>query len=286
MDIRRFRAHLALWGLCCAPVWAAEAPYFVTYSHQLEEQGNLEIEVKTATGRSAGGNRFFASAVEFEYGVTGWWTTEFYLDGQVTAGESTLFTGDRWENRFRFTKEEHWINPVLYLEFENTTGADKTLLEVVGHDSKDDLLEPNAVARLEHQREIEGKLLLGSQWRGWDISENFIVEKNVVHEPWEFGYAAGISRPFALAARPERCKLCPENFIGGVEVYGGLGDTHDLTLAETAHYVAPTIQWTSPSGVALKVSPSFGLTASSVPVLWRFGVSYEVSQFGRRWHKQ
>jgi hypothetical protein len=37
------------------------------------------------------------------------------------------FTGTRWENRFRPLLHEHWINPVLYVEFENTSGADKTL---------------------------------------------------------------------------------------------------------------------------------------------------------------
>ncbi len=268
------------------PLRAAESPYFVTYTHQLEEQGNLDLETRSATAKPAGSDRFFATALEFEYGVFGWWTTEFYLDGQVTAGQSTLFTGDRWENRFRLTKEEHRVTPVLYLEFENTNGADKTLLEVVGHDSKDDVAAPNDVARAEKQREMEGKILLGSNWRGWNFSENIIVEKNLAHEPWEFGYAAGVSRPFALAARPNRCNWCPENFSAGLEAYGGLGDTHSLTLTDTSHYLAPTFQWTSASGLTLKVSPSFGVTSSSIPVLWRFGVSYEFAQFARRWRQQ
>ena len=53
------------------------------------------------------------SDVEFEYGVNAWWTTEFYLDGQATQNQSTIFTGFRWENRFRPWMGEHWINPVL-----------------------------------------------------------------------------------------------------------------------------------------------------------------------------
>jgi len=51
---------------------------------------------------------------------------ELYLDGQSTSKESTVFTGYRWENRFRPLLREHWINPVLYVEFENINGADKT----------------------------------------------------------------------------------------------------------------------------------------------------------------
>jgi len=261
---------------------AAEGPYFVTYTHQLEEQGNLEIETRGIAARPASGNRFLASAIEFEYGSLGWWTTEVYLDGQVTVGDSSLFSGSRWENRFRLTKQEHWINPVLYLEFENTNGADKTLLEVVGHDGEADLANPNASSRLEKKREVEGKLLLGSNWRGWNISEDLIVEKNVVHAPWEFGYATGVSHSLALRATPDVCNLCPENFRVGVESYGGLGDSWALNLRDTSHYIAPVIEWTLASGIDLKVSPSFGLSSTSLPVFLRFGVSYEISQFVRR----
>ena len=67
-----------------------------------------------------------AANIEFEYGVTAWWTTEFYLDGQMTQHDSTIFTGYRWENRFRPLVREHWIDPVIYIEFENTS-ADKVL---------------------------------------------------------------------------------------------------------------------------------------------------------------
>ncbi len=138
-------AALLLAGMAvCAT--AQEKPYFVTYSHDLEEPGNLEIETKTALGHPEGGNHFGALATEFEYGARAWWTTELYLDGQTTANESTIPTGFRWENRFRPLMREHWINPVLYLEYENTS-ADKTMLEVVGHDGQDDLTEHNGEAR-------------------------------------------------------------------------------------------------------------------------------------------
>jgi hypothetical protein len=112
---------LVVASFCCA----AEGPFFVTYTHQMEEPGNLEIATSNVTGRPGNGDRFLGGATELEYGLRGWWTTELYLDGQATAGQSTLFTGYRWENRFRLLSREHWINPVLYLEFENINGADK-----------------------------------------------------------------------------------------------------------------------------------------------------------------
>ena len=265
-----------------AVLCAGEGPYFVTYTHQMDEQGNLDIETRAVLGKPTGGNRFLGAATEFEYGALGWWTTEVYLDGQTTATESTLFTGFRWENRFRVTRREHGLNPVLYVEYEDINGADKALLEVVGHDTEADLRQPNSSAREEKRREMEGKLLLGSNWRGWNLSENFIVEKNVAHEPWEFGYAVGVYRPLALAAAAYNCTLCRENFRVGAEVYGGLGDTQALDLHKTSHYLAGTVEWSLPCGVILKLSPGAGLSSESVPFLLRFGVSYEISQFARR----
>src|SRR5438270_13375450 len=129
-------AVLLLMGLPMAA--SAQANYFVTYSHQMEEPGNLEIALKTIAGSPRGGNTFYGSALEFEYGVKAWWTTEIYLDGQATSNAATVFTGFRLENPFRPMMQEHWINPVLYAEFENINSADKSLLEVVGHDGGED----------------------------------------------------------------------------------------------------------------------------------------------------
>ena len=266
----------------CAHVQGGEGPYFVTYTQQMEEPGDLEFESNNVIGRPDGSNRFLGSALELEYGALGWWTTEVYLDGQATLKDSTVFTGYRWENRFRVARREHWINPVLYLEFENINGADKTLLEVVGHDGEADLLEPNGAARYEKKREMEGKLLLGSNWRGWNLSENLILEKNLAHAPWEFGYAVGAYRQLGLEARPGRCNVCWENFSLGAEMYGGLGDSRSLGLQDTSHYVAPVLGWSLPSGASFKISPSFGVTQTSAPFLLRVGVSYEISQVVQR----
>jgi hypothetical protein len=263
------------------PARAGEGPFFITYSHQMEEPGNLEITSRNVTGKPRGGDRFLGGVLELEYGVKGWWTTEWYFDGQTTANQSTLFTGYRWENRFRLLPREHWINPVLYVEFENINGADKALLEIVNHDGIEDLLVPNDESRREKIRELEAKLILGSYYKGWTIAENFIAEKKVTHAPYEFGYTFGISRPLALAARPTRCNLCPENFQVGVEVYGGLGTHEEFGLSRTSQYVAPVVAWTLANGTRFQVSPGFGVTSNSVGFLLRFGVSYEISQFGR-----
>jgi len=280
---RRRAPWLLFTAVCLCPVYAlaGEGPFLITYTHQMEEPGNLEITTKSVTGKPADGNRFLGSALEFEYGLKAWWTTEVYLDGQITARDSTVFTGYRWENRFRVLPREHWINPVLYVEFENINGADKSLLEVVDNDGEGDLTGLNSENRAEKKREIEAKLILGSYFKGWTFAENLIAEKNVKHAPFEFGYAVGISRPLALAARPDRCNLCPENFQAGVELYGGLGTHEHFGLSDTSHYLAPTVAWTLASGPRFTVSPTFGITETSAKFLLRFAVSYELDQFGR-----
>ena len=271
-------------GGCLAALPAlagAETPYFVTYDHHLEEPGALEIAVNPVYAEQRGAGDFVAGWTEFEYGVKGWWTMEFYLTGQTTRHDSTLFTGTRWENRFRPLMREHRINPVLYVEIERINGADKIMRGVVGHDGEADHAEPNRDAREEIKNEVETKLILSSNFKGWNIAENLIAEKNLAETAWEFGYAVGISRPLALAARPDPCLLCPENFSAGVEVYGGLGTHEAFGFRDTSHYLGLLLAWDLPSGVALRVSPVFGLNDNSHRFLLRWGISYEIPQFGR-----
>ncbi len=259
---------------------AQESPYIVTYDHYLEEPGNLEVEYFSTFGTQRGGNDFHAFWMEFEYGTTAWWTTEFYIDGQTTFSDSTIFTGFRLENRLRLLPREHFVNPVLYIEYENTSGADKILKEVEGHDVEADFAQPNGVLRQEHDHELEMKVLLSSTFKGWNVALNPIFTKNLLpSEPWEFAYAIGASHPLAMKALPERCNLCRENFIAGVEMYGGLGDTQSPGLHETSHYLAPAFAWNLPSNWTFRLSSGFGLNDNSHRLLLRWGVSREFPGF-------
>jgi hypothetical protein len=257
-----------------------ENPYFVAYDHYLEEPGNLEIEYFSTFGTQRGGNDFHAYWAEFEYGATAWWTTELYLDGQTTFGDSTLFTGIRWENRVRPLKREHFINPILYVEYEHKSGADKILKEVEGHDVEPDFLTHNAEARRDIKNEMELRLILSSTFKGWNFTQNTLAAKDLSNSPWEFGYALGASRPLGLKASAKRCFFCRQNFIGGVEMYGGLGDRHHFGLHDTSHYVAPMLGWNLPSGWTVRISPGFGLNDNSHRFLLRWGVTREITGFG------
>ena len=264
-------------GLVCAfspAIRAQESPYFVTYDHHMEEPGNLEISLAPVLGTPKEGARSLASTFELEYGSTAWWTTSLYLDGVSNAGTSN-YTGYRLENRFRLLMDERLINPVLYIEYADGNGADRVAKEIVGFDSWRDFAEPAAAARQEKERELETKLILSSNTHGWNVSANAIAEKNLAGAPWEFGYAVGTSRPLALAASPDRCTFCRENITAGVELYGGAGEQRNVTLRDTAHYIAPTIAWALPNNVTLRFSPSFGLTGSSLRSFVRFSISFE-----------
>jgi len=260
--------------------YSQERPYFVTYDHQLEEPGNLEISPSTTIGVPRRGQRaYFAPYTEFEYGITGWWTAELYLEAQSTRGDSTIFTGWRLENRFRPLTREHRLNPILYLEFEDINEATRIQKEIVGHAGPEQ--EPNATLRANRARELEFKLILSSNLRDWNISENLIFERNLsANEGVEFGYAFGISRPLARLATASSCRLCRENFTAGVEFYGGLGSSQAFGLQDTAHYAAPALAWRASQNSTLRVSPGIGLTPVSAPVLLRFGYSYELQGAG------
>ena len=266
--------------------FAQEKPYFVTYSQDLEEPGNLEISSKTVQSAPKYGNAFVSETLEFEYGATAWWTTEVYLSGQHTFNDSTVFGGWRWENRFRPLMSEHKVNPILYVEYEDLNLAEKSILEVTGHAGVADYLLTNAQARNQLERSLELKLILSSNFKGFNFSENFIAEKEFSSDPWEFGYALGVSRPLALAAAAKPCVFCRENFALGAELYGGLGDANSFGLESTSQYLGPAIAFNIPNGPNISFGTNFGLNANSLGVIWRFNVSYEFQQVFRRLHRE
>ncbi len=131
---RRTSAGVVLSLLfCSSPLLAQQRAYFVTYDHYLEEPGNLELAVATTTGIPKHGQSVYTAPwLEIEYGVTGWWTTELYLEGVTTRNDGNAFTGFRLENRFRPLKSEHRINPVIYVEYEGINEASRIQKEIVG----------------------------------------------------------------------------------------------------------------------------------------------------------
>ncbi|HTI36340.1 MAG TPA: hypothetical protein VL484_02175 [Vicinamibacterales bacterium] len=263
------------------PARAQEAAYFVTYAHYLEEPGNLEVALANTTGLPKNDQASYSAPwLELEYGLTGWWTAELYLEGVTTQGDGSAFTGWRWENRFRPLRSEHRLNPVLYIEYEHTNEASRIQKEIVGSGGIE--FEPIGDLREARTHELEGKLILSSVAGVWNVSENVTFEKNLSEdEGLEFGYSVGVSRPIGLVASGSSCRFCAENFVVGLEAYGGLGSTEGFESGEQRHYLAPVIGWHVTSQTTLKASVGFGLTRASDHALLRVGVSYELPRGGR-----
>lgn len=267
---------------CVAVAAAQERPYFVTYDHYLEERGNLEIAVATTTGISKNDQSVYTAPwLELEYGLTGWWTAELYLEGVTTHDAGHGFTGWRLENRFRPLRDEHRITPVLYVEYENINEASRIQKEIVGSGPLP--FEPIAELVDEHAHELEAKLILSSAVGAWNISENFIVERNLSEsEGFEFGYSVGFARQLGGLARSTPCRLCGENFVVGIEAYGGLGSSEGFERSDQRHYVAPVLSWRVSNRSTLKASVGFGLTSNSDHALIRVGYAYELPVRRRR----
>jgi hypothetical protein len=177
-------------------------------------------------------------------------------------------------------KGEHRMNPVLYVEYENINEASRIQKEIVG--SGPLAFERISELRQTHVHEFEGKLILSSVAGAWNLSENFIVEKNLsADEGLEFGYSIGVSRSLGSLASGTSCHWCRENFVAGVEVYGGLGTTKTSGLNNTRHYLAPALGWHVTDRTTLKVSTGFGVTSASDRYLLRFGYAYELPIGGR-----
>jgi hypothetical protein len=255
---------------------AQERAYFVTYDHYLEEPGNLEIALINTTGLPKNDHAVYnAPWVELEYGFTGWWTGELYLEGVTTRGDGDGFTGWRWENRFRPLRGEHNVNPVLYVEYEGINEASRIQKEIVG--SGGIAYEPISELRRHPAHELEGKLILSSVVGAWNVSENIIFEKNLsADEGVELGYSVGVSRPIGALASGATCHFCAENFVLGVEAYGGLGSTVTFARNQQRHYLAPVLGWHVTGRSTVKASIGVGLTETSDRYLARVGWSYEL----------
>jgi hypothetical protein len=278
--MRSFSALICLTGVLSAftptSAIAQERAYFVTYDHYLEEPGSLEIALANTTGLPKNNHAVYnAPWLELGYGFTGWWTGELYVEGVTTGGDGNGFTGWRWENRFRPLRGEHRVNPVLYVEYESINDASRIQKEIVG--SGGIAYEPIRELRGHPAHELEAKLILSSVVGAWNVSENIIFEKNLsADEGVEFGYSVGVSRPVGALASGATCHFCAENFVVGVEGYGGLGSTVALARDQQRHYVAPVLGWHVTGRSTLKASIGVGLTETSDRYLVRVGWSYEL----------
>ena len=235
--VSRHVIWLAVIAVACAPSGQARAgneANFVLYDHHTDAKGETEINVFSDFSNAVGGDPHYAAQLlEIERALTDRWETALYLEGDKIDGEGYDFAGWRLESRYRLFEYGTFLNPVLYVEYENLKTDHKYLLEVTGRTDT-----PEGDATTKH--EIESKLILGQDLTNkLDVAFNWINETNVDTGRWEFGYALGFNYAFVGEADQEagehKHKEQPhltsrsdwdlkEVKIGG-ELYGGLGDS-------------------------------------------------------------
>lgn len=260
------------------PAFGGNAANFVLYNHHTADEGEKEVMLMNDFAQEPDGTRYAAQMVEFELGITDRWTTEFMIEGQTTSGEGGYnFTGWRWENRYRLFEYGTFLNPVLYVEWEDLSEDTKYLMEVSGRTDA----EEHEKAR-PRERVFETRLILGQDiTERLDVAFNWINESDLDTGVTAFGYAAGLN--YKLTKRPNQVRHIEEEhgyhpeIRLGVELFGGIGDSDKWITADseiTPHYLGVNALYHMTQKTMVKSGGAIGLTNVSQD-LFRLAVGYE-----------
>lgn len=241
--------------------YAGNGANFILYNHHTAERGEKEIMFMNDFAQQADGQRYTAQMIEIEYGITDRWTAELMFEGQKSEGESYQFTGFRIENRLRLFEYGTFLNPVLYVEYEDLGEDTKYLMEVAGREDANEYTKKRP-----RERVLETRLILGNDiTENLDFSFNWINESDLDTGVTAFGYAVGINY-----AHQADVKF-------GVEFFGGVGDDDVGTTTNskvTQHYLGTNIMYKVFPKISIKLGTAIGLTDVSQD-LFRFAVSYD-----------
>jgi len=253
-----------IFGLFASPgiAHAGNGANFVLYNHHMAEAGEKEIMLMNDIGQLADGTRYTAQMIEFELGITDRLTTEFMIEGQNTSGQGGYnFTGFRWENRYRLFADEVFLNPVLYIEYEDLSADTKYLMEVSG---REDTTQQTKVRPRE--RVLETRLILSQNISdALNIAFNWLNESDLDTGVAAFGYATGINYKIN------------GGMLLGLELFGGLGDSNKGITTNgtiTQHYISPNLRIDLAPTWRIKIGGAIGLTNVSQD-LFRFALSRE-----------
>jgi hypothetical protein len=273
--------------LLATQVYAGNEANFVLYDHHTDDKGETEVNVFGDFSNAVGDEpRYSAQLFEIERALTDRWEAALYLEGDKINGEDYQFGGWRLESRYRLFEYGAFLNPVLYVEYENLNPDHKYLLDVTGRTDT-----PEGPEKWEH--EVETKLIVGRDLtKKFDVAFNWINETNLDTGHWEFGYALGFNYALVGEADQEAEEYeraghehaskgsgwaIKEVKLGG-ELYGGLGDsTLGLTLDPnlTQQYAGLNLKTEWANGLHVMVGGAAGLTKESERGLLRLMLGYE-----------
>ena len=261
---------------------AGSGANFVVYNHHMAEQGEKEIKFYSDFSNTGADLDYSAQLVELEYGVTDRWTTALYFEGVKTEGEGYEFGGWRFENRLRLFEGNVFLNPVLYVEYEQLEPEHRYKRAVTGRTDEERTEEvDNAEEEKEEgtEHEIESKLLLGQDVTDrLDVAFNWINEVKLDNGKWEFGYALGFNYALFEAEKKAGHGWDLAEVKIGAELFGGLGDNEKgLTLDpdKTQQYAGVNLKGEFANGVSVTIGGAFGLTHGSEDAILRTAIGYE-----------
>lgn len=241
---------------------------------------------------------YSAQMLMIERAMTDRWETELMLEGQKTSGEGYQFTGWRWENRYRLFEYGTFLNPGLYVEYENLKPTTKYIMEISGRTDRPEDPERST------ERILETRLILGQDFGDkLSVSFNWINETDVfvrTSGQTDFGYALGLNymiynadggkaenhgvhnhkHAVASAAATADRQWAIAHVKLGAELFGGLGDTSlGMTINPdvTERYLGLNVMTHLRNGLHFMIGGAVGLTEVSQRGLVRLGVGYELN---------
>lgn len=186
---------------------SADMGYLTTYSHHIEK-GELELMLMNdLTSPSSirkereGLGDYFSHMIELDYSVTDQLVVEFMPEWfeDVNTGKS-MFTGFRYEVRYKLFHDDVPLNPQVYAEYEDLHIATRYKMEVSGW-----VNPPYTITEKEEDREriLESRLILSQDVGPATVAANWINESDMNNGVTAFGYSLGALFTYPFGERTE-----------------------------------------------------------------------------------
>ena len=225
-----------------------------------------------------GQGSYFSQMLEVEYAPTDRMAFEFMIEAfQDTETGESKFTGFRWEARYRLFRDDVFLNPMVYAEYEDLDIATRYKMETSGW--RKPPYEEEEGEEASRERILETRLVLSQDIGAHNVAFNWINETDLSSGTTAFGYSMGylhrLSRD-AAAEHPDKgagamahCRPAGGSFIRpaslAFELFGALGDTRKFGLAPSRqeHYFQPSINFDVGKSQMLSLGFAIGLTEAS-----------------------
>ena len=264
--------------------WAGNGANFVLYNHHTEKAGDSAVMLLNDFAQDENNQPYTAQMITIERGMTDRWASEFMVESQKTPGEPYRATGWRWENRYRFFDYGAFLNPVLYVEWENLKTTTRYAMEISGRTDSESG-EPGATS----EGILETRLILGHDFSDrFNVAFNWINETNAKTKATDYGYALGLNHGLLGAGHDTKShghhapgsqgSFAVRELTLGVELYGGLGNSKKGITARsgvTEHYLGVNLASHLSNGLMFQTGLASGLTSASQRGFLRFMVGYD-----------